>query len=71
MQEDGGGLGDVEALHGAGALDAYFAAADGTVIPLEFDTICVHGDTPGAADLAVRIRAALVTAGIDVRPPGS
>ena len=31
------------------------------------DTICVHGDTPGAADLARRIRAALELAKIDVR----
>jgi len=34
------------------------------------DTICVHGDTPGAADLAARIRAALVAASIDVKPIG-
>ena len=25
-------------------------AIDGTVVPLEADTICVHGDTPGAED---------------------
>jgi UPF0271 protein len=31
------------------------------------DTVCVHGDTPGAADLARRIRAALEAAKIDVR----
>ncbi len=35
------------------------------------ETICVHSDTPGADDLAARIRAALVSAGIDVRPMGS
>jgi UPF0271 protein len=34
---------------------------------LNVDTICVHGDTPGAADLARRIRAALELAKIDVR----
>jgi 5-oxoprolinase (ATP-hydrolysing) subunit A len=34
---------------------------------LDVDTICVHGDTPGAADLARRIRAALELAKIDVR----
>jgi len=41
------------------------------VVPLaqrpNVDTICVHGDTPGAADLARRIRAALELASIDVR----
>jgi len=31
------------------------------------DTICVHGDTPGAADLARRIRVALEAADIEVR----
>jgi UPF0271 protein len=35
------------------------------------DTICVHGDTPGAADLASRIRAALEAAGIQVKAVGS
>lgn len=35
------------------------------------DTICVHGDTPGAADLAARIRAALVASGIDVKAIGA
>jgi UPF0271 protein len=34
------------------------------------DTICVHGDTPGAADLAARIRATLVAGGIDVKAIG-
>ena len=28
-------------------------------MPLRVDTICVHGDTPGAPELARRIRAAL------------
>lgn len=31
------------------------------------DTICVHGDTPGAAALAARIRQALIAAGIAVK----
>jgi UPF0271 protein len=35
------------------------------------DTICVHSDTPGAVDLAARIRAALTEAGISVRAVGS
>jgi UPF0271 protein len=44
-------------------------AVDGTRVPLEVRTICVHGDTPGAARLAARIRAALSDAGIEVRAP--
>jgi UPF0271 protein len=41
------------------------------VVPLarrpDVDTICVHGDTPGAAQLASRIRAALEAAHLRVR----
>jgi UPF0271 protein len=48
------------------ARDGVVEAIDGTVIPLSVDTICVHGDTPGAADLAARIRRALTEAGIEV-----
>jgi UPF0271 protein len=45
-------------------------ASNGSVVSLTVDTICVHGDTPGAADLAARIRRALVGAGVDVKPIG-
>ena len=44
-------------------------AADGTQVPLDVHTICVHGDTPGAAVLASRIRTALGDAGIQVMAP--
>src|SRR5262249_29161770 len=37
--------------------DRSVVAIDGTVVPLEAETICVHGDTPGSDDLAARIRA--------------
>jgi UPF0271 protein len=50
--------------------DRVVDAIDGTVVPLAVDTICVHGDTPGAADLAARIRAALTKSGIEVKPIG-
>ena len=40
----------------------------GREIPLKIDTLCVHGDTPGAAELLKRIRAGLEAAGIQVRP---
>ena len=42
-------------------------AIDGTAVPFTIDTMCVHGDTPGAADLAARIRLALTEAGVDVK----
>ena len=33
----------------------------------EVHSICVHGDSPGAAELAVQVRAALATAGFTIR----
>jgi 5-oxoprolinase (ATP-hydrolysing) subunit A len=45
-------------------------AIDGSRLSIDVETICVHGDTPGAAALASRIRQALVSAGIDVRALG-
>ena len=50
--------------------DQVVDAIDGTVVPLAVDTICVHGDTPGASDLAARIRAALTRSGIEVKAIG-
>ena len=51
------------------ARERMVVAADGTRVPLDVETICVHGDTPGAAVLASRIRRALGDAGIQVRAP--
>ena len=45
-------------------------AVDGTEIPLAAQTICVHGDTPGAVDLIKAIRERLEAEGIEVRPMG-
>src|SRR5439155_1735001 len=46
-------------------------ASDGSVVPLDADTICVHGDTPGSDELAARIRAGLEQAGILVKAIGA
>lgn len=43
-------------------------ARNGATIPLGVDTICVHGDTPGAAALAQGLHAGLAAAGIGIRP---
>ena len=51
------------------ARDAIVTARDGSTVPLRADTLCVHGDTPGAASMAAAIRAALAAAGIEVRSP--
>ena len=42
---------------------------DGREISVRADTICIHGDTPGAGEHARRLRAALHEAGIEVRSP--
>jgi UPF0271 protein len=51
--------------------DGLVMADDGTEVPLQGDTLCVHGDTPAAAELAAQIRAALLEAGIRVAPAGA
>ncbi len=43
---------------------------DGTVLPIEADTMCVHSDTPGADRLAAQIRSALEAAGVTVETFG-
>jgi UPF0271 protein len=53
------------------ARDRTVTAVDGSPLTLEVDTICVHGDTPGAAMLAARIRTALTAAGVRVMPVGA
>jgi UPF0271 protein len=45
-------------------------AVDGSIVPLEADTICVHGDTPGSDVLASKIRAGFERAGITVKSIG-
>lgn len=44
-------------------------AFDGTAVSVKADTICIHGDTPGAAALARAVREALASAGIEVAAP--
>jgi UPF0271 protein len=39
-------------------------AVDGTVVDLDCDTLCIHGDTPGAVALAAAVRAALQESGV-------
>lgn len=43
------------------------AAYDGSQIRVQAQSLCVHGDTPGAAALAADVRAALADAGVEVR----
>jgi 5-oxoprolinase (ATP-hydrolysing) subunit A len=66
-------------IHDAGAVasravrmvtEGVVDAVDGTIVPLEADTICVHGDTPGAEQLAAGLRARLAAAGVTVAAIG-
>ncbi|MBN1920883.1 MAG: 5-oxoprolinase subunit PxpA [Anaerolineae bacterium] len=41
---------------------------EGTVIPLRVNTICVHGDTPGATQIAAHLREVLEKAQITLAP---
>ena len=46
--------------------DRRVIAVDGSTIALQADTICLHGDTPGAAEHARAVRAGLEAAGIRI-----
>jgi UPF0271 protein len=44
------------------------ADVDGGPLVLRPDSICVHGDTPGAVEIARQVRQALTAAGVEVAP---
>jgi UPF0271 protein len=46
-------------------------SVDGTDVPIEADTICVHGDTPDAVSFARNVRARLEEEGVTIAAPGS
>ena len=46
--------------------DRAIVAASGKIIKVPVDTVCIHGDTPGAVDIARSIRQALQEQNIDV-----
>lgn len=51
------------------ALQHEVVTLDGHVLRMPVDSICLHGDAPGAASRASRVRAALESAGVTVCPP--
>jgi 5-oxoprolinase (ATP-hydrolysing) subunit A len=55
-----------QALHIARA--ASVVASNGREIRVEAQTICIHGDTPGAVKIAAAVEERLKNAGIDLRP---
>jgi 5-oxoprolinase (ATP-hydrolysing) subunit A len=46
------------------AVDGEVVAVDGTRVRLEVESVCVHGDTAGAVELAAAVRTALSAAGL-------
>jgi 5-oxoprolinase (ATP-hydrolysing) subunit A len=53
------------------AVDGSVVAADGSRVALRAETICCHGDTPGAVEIAGAVRQALLGAGVTVAAIGS
>jgi 5-oxoprolinase (ATP-hydrolysing) subunit A len=43
------------------------AAIDGTTVELDVESVCVHGDSPGAVQIATAVRERLNAAGTDIR----
>lgn len=49
------------------ARDGVVTAIDGSTVAIQADSICVHGDSPGAVEMARQVRAVLEQAGVAVR----
>ena len=43
-------------------------ASDGSTVKIEADTVCMHGDTPGAPKIAEAVAAGLQESGVSLRP---
>lgn len=50
-----------------GLAHGHVVSVSGATIPLEIESVCVHGDRPNAVDVATAVRARLESAGISVR----
>ena len=49
-------------------LEGSLTAVDGSRVAVQADSVCVHGDSPGAVAMATAVRRALESAGVHVRP---
>jgi UPF0271 protein len=43
-------------------------AVDGSALTVQAETICIHGDTPGALKIAAKVAETLERAGVELRP---
>jgi 5-oxoprolinase (ATP-hydrolysing) subunit A len=50
------------------AIKGEVVAVDGTVVQVRPDSLCIHGDTPGAVEMASAVRAGLEAAGVELEP---
>src|SRR5437660_55992 len=50
------------------AMEGKVKTIDGVDVDISVQTICCHGDTPGAQNIVKAVRAALEKAGCQVRP---
>jgi len=48
--------------------DRQVEAVDGSLVTVEAESVCVHGDSPGAVAMATAVRAALEEGGVAVEP---
>ncbi len=70
--EDGSVITDADAAAAQAvgiATDGAVTAVDGARVELAAETICCHGDTPGAVEIAGAVRRALGAAGVTVGVP--
>jgi UPF0271 protein len=49
--------------------EGFVLSTDGTRVALAADTVCVHGDTPGAVEFARTLRVKLEDNGVAIAPP--
>jgi len=69
-REPGAVLDDAEAIAARVAAmvgSATVVAVDGTTIPITVESVCVHGDSPGAVRSATAVRARLAADGVTVK----
>ena len=60
---------DAAAAQASAIAEGSVTAADGTTLPIRAESICCHGDTPGAVEIAAAVRRGLEAAGVAIGPP--
>jgi UPF0271 protein len=48
--------------------DGQVTAVDGSTIPISVESVCVHGDSPGAVRIAHAVRDRLTASGVALAP---